>query len=79
MLLAPPWAGTSHVVQLWPVGIEATAPQAEPELRFSAEMSSASIQLAAALVQEDPLGTRAMEIKLSHLAPRGPAPTSGTA
>ena len=79
MLLAPPWAGTSHVVQLRPVGVEATAPQSEPELRFSAEMSQASIQLAGALVQEDPLGTPAMEIELGHLAPRGSAPTSGTA
>jgi len=42
-------------------------------------MSQASIQFAAAPVQEDPLGTRAMEIELSHLAPRGSAPTSGTA
>src|SRR6187551_638303 len=39
VLLAPPWARTSHVVQLRPVEIEAMAPQAKPELdRFNAEM-----------------------------------------
>src|SRR5688572_30829480 len=71
MLFSPPWAGTSHVVQFWPVGIEAMAPEAEPVLDQSrAQVWEASIQLAAALSRNSLLRTRAMEMKLSHLAPR---------
>ena len=71
MLLAPPWAGTSHVVQLWPVGIEAMAPEAEPVLDQSrGQMWQASIQLAAAPARNDLLRTHALEMKLSHLPPR---------
>ena len=72
MLLTPPWTRTSHVVQFWPIRVEATAPEAEPELDQSrAQRWQASIQLATPPALNDLLRTRAMEMKLSHLAPRG--------
>ena len=62
MLLAPPWARTSHVVQFWPVRVDAMAPELEPGLdQASAQTRQASIQLATAPARNDPLKTCAMD------------------